>query len=463
MTYTVYTNNTCSAGAIGAGTKTVTSGSVPDSNPITFNSAGTWYWQAVYSGDANNHGATSACESEVLTVNPNGPSISTKLSQSVTDIGDAIHDSATLSGATTSAGGTVTYTVYTNNTCSAGAIDAGTKTVTNGSVADSNPITFNSAGTWYWQAVYSGDANNHGATSECQSEVLTVNPNSPSITTELSRSSGVVGDTITDSSTLSGATTNAGGTVTYTVYTNNTCSAGAIDAGTKTVTHRDVPESNPITFNSAGTWYWQAVYSGDANNHGATSTCNEETLVINKSGPSIETKLSQSSGVVGNAVNDGATLFGATPDAGGTVTYTVYSDNECSLGAVDAGTKTVTNGVVPDSSLITFNTAGTWYWQASYSGDAKNAAAISTCRSETLLIDPSSSPFMSFQGETATPFQSFQGATATPASTTTPPPTSSSSDGSGSNSTPLFALLISLMFGGLGLAAVQAQRRSIRR
>src|SRR5215813_7411023 len=37
----------------------VTSGNVPDSDPVTFNNAGTFYGQAVYSGDANNNGATS--------------------------------------------------------------------------------------------------------------------------------------------------------------------------------------------------------------------------------------------------------------------------------------------------------------------------------------------------------------------------------------------------------------------
>ena len=79
----------------------------------------------------------------------------------------------------------------------------------------------------------------------------------------------------------------------------------------------------------------------------------------------------------------------------------------------------------------------------------------------------------SFKGETATPtdpatasptespFESFEGETATAHQTTTPPPTSS--DGGSSNgSTPLFALLICLAFGGLGLAAVEGQRRSIR-
>src|SRR5262249_14122636 len=65
------------------------------------------------------------------------------------------------------------------------------------------------------------------------------------------------------------------------VYTNNTCSAGARDAGTKTVLNGIVPDSNGLQFNSAGTFYWQAVYSGDANNNGATSVCTSEQLVVN--------------------------------------------------------------------------------------------------------------------------------------------------------------------------------------
>jgi hypothetical protein len=86
---------------------------------------------------------------------------------------------------------------------------------------------------------------------------------------------------------------------------------------------------------------------------------------------------------------------------------------------------------------------------------------------------PTPTPFESFQGETATPeatptptetpFESFEGETATPQPTTTPPPTSTSDGSSNGGSTPLFALLICLAFGGLGLAAVQSQRKSIRR
>jgi hypothetical protein len=90
----------------------------------------------------------------------------------------------------------------------------------------------------------------------------------------------------------------------------------------------------------------------------------------------------------------------------------------------------------------------------------------------TPTVEPTAPPteaptaFESFQGETATPtqtpFESFQGETATPALTGTPPPTNTGSGGS-NNSTPLFALLICLVFGGFGLLAVQAQRQSIRR
>ncbi len=96
-----------------------------------------------------------------------------------------MHDSATLTGATADAGGTVTYKVYTDSACTLNPVDAGTKTVTNGVVPDSNAVTFNTAGTFYWQAVYSGDANNNGATSDCTSEKLLVKA-SPSISTTLS-------------------------------------------------------------------------------------------------------------------------------------------------------------------------------------------------------------------------------------------------------------------------------------
>lgn len=52
---------------------------------------------------------------------------------------------------------------------------------------------------------------------------------------------------------------------------------------------------------------------------------------------------------------------------------------------------------------------------------------------------------------------------ATPVASVTAPPTSTGGSGSGSISMPIFALLICVAFGALGLAAVEAQRQSIHR
>jgi hypothetical protein len=407
VTYSVYSDNTCSTkattgsgGQIDAQPAAVTlnaDGTVPNSGDVTFQQAGTYFWQAAYSGDSYNNSAKSPCTSEKIVVKTN-PTIATVLSESTGNIGDFVSDSSTLSGVTSDAGGTVTYTVYTDNACTTKLSGAGTVTVTNGVVPGSNSVQFSNAGTYYWQAVYSGDTKNNGATSPCTSEKLIIKAG-PSIATLLSASTVNIGDKVHDSATLSNASTSPlpSGTVTYTIYSDNTCStqattgtSGQIDAQPATVTlnaNGSVPDSGAVTFQQAGIYYWQAVYSGDAYNNGATSPCTSEKLVV-KTNPSIATQLSASSVAIGTTVHDSATLSNATSDAGGTVTYTVYFDNTCSSVFEGAGTVTVTNGNVPDSSGITFNDAGTYYWQAVYTGDGKNNGATSPCQSEQLVVNP---------------------------------------------------------------------------
>jgi hypothetical protein len=310
--------------------------------------------------------------------------LTTTLSAGTVEVGGTVHDSAVLSGATATAGGTVTYTVYTNDTCTEGAQSAGTVTVTNGVVPDSDPITFNQTGSYYWQAVYSGDANNLPSTSVCTSELLVVTKKAPSIATTLSAGTIEVGGTVHDSATLTGATATAGGTVTYTVYTNNTCTEGAQSAGTVTVTDGTVPDSNPITFNVAGDYFWQAVYSGDANNEGATSDCTSEHLVVTKKQPAMTT--------APNLIpNDDATIAGATATAGGTITFELFSP---AAGATCSGTPALTQTVAVsgNGTYSTTNTTfiasalGTWRWQVSYSGDANNAPTTSACGVESFTI-----------------------------------------------------------------------------
>jgi hypothetical protein len=312
------------------------------------------------------------------------PTIATALSATTVNTGTAVHDSAILSGATADAGGTVTYTVYDNNTCTSNANDqsAGTKTVTNGVVPDSDAVTFNTAGTFYWQAAYSGDAHNDAAKSVCTSEVLVVKTN-PMIATTLSATSVNIGGSVHDSATLAGATADAGGTVTYSVYTDNACTLGKQDAGTKTVTNGLVPDSNSITFNNAGTFYWQAVYSGDGKNNGATSSCTSEQVVVNPNQPAMSTAQ--------NVIpNDAATISGATSNAGGTITFNLYSPSDATCSSAPALTQTVTvsgNGMYSTTnSTFIASMSGEWRWKVSYSGDANNLPATSACGVENFTI-----------------------------------------------------------------------------
>jgi uncharacterized repeat protein (TIGR01451 family) len=141
-----------------------------------------------------------------------------------------------------------------------------------------------------------------------------------------------------------------------------------------------------VKYLRAGDFYWQVTYSGDGNNAGATSPCDEH-LVIAPNETSITTELSASEINAGSSIHDTAALHGATADAGGTVTYTVYSDSECSTQFADAGTKDVDGGQVPNSDGVAFPTAGTYYWQAEYSGDPNNLGSRSACTEEVLQVD----------------------------------------------------------------------------
>jgi len=84
-----------------------------------------------------------------------------------------------------------------------------------------------------------------------------------------------------------------------------------------------------------------------------------------------------------------ASLQEATPNAAGSVTYTVYNDSACASGtAVNAGTKAVANGSVAPSDAISFENAGQAYWRAAYSGDSENPAMSSDCVRLTVTLPP---------------------------------------------------------------------------
>jgi hypothetical protein len=110
------------------------------------------------------------------------------------------------------------------------------------------------------------------------------NPANPTLRTTLSSTTITAGGSVTDTATLAGGTISpaASGTITFFFTTTNVCPAvsGATQVGgAVTVTGNGAYTSASHTFSTAGTFYYYAVYSGDANNNGAASAC--EPLVVN--------------------------------------------------------------------------------------------------------------------------------------------------------------------------------------
>ncbi len=446
----VYDNDACSSSNSGLvatlGPVSVVNGNVSKLPDWTAGAPGTYYVVVSYSGDANNVKASSGCASDPVVVtpgtpppatppatppappvsspppsipppstppptvpppptpppappvptppppSPSSPTITAQLSTSSAAIGATVHADATLSGSTASAGGTVTYDVYSNDTCASGGLVSTLGPVTvSGAVVPSSPTwTTTSAGTFYFVASYSGDANNTAASSDCAANPLTVNLTSPTITAQLSTSSAAIGATVHADATLSGSTASAGGTVTYDVYSNDTCASGGLVStlGPVTVSGAVVPSSPTWTTTSAGTFYFVASYSGDANNTAASSDCAANPLTVDLTSPTITAQLSTSSAAIGATVHADATLSGSTASAGGTVTYDVYSNDTCASGGLVStlGPVTVSGAVVPSSPTWTTTSAGTFYFVASYSGDANNTAASSDCAANPLTV-----------------------------------------------------------------------------
>jgi uncharacterized repeat protein (TIGR01451 family) len=215
------------------------------------------------------------------------PSLSTTQQPAAGFMGDTFKDKATISGLVTPDGtGSITFKLYSAADCGGSVLD--TETVTginaNGDYTTPDGYQLDDAGTYYWVASYSGDGFNNEKIGGCNDEPVTVAMASPSISTTQQPASGSVGDTYNDKATLSNGVNFKGtGSITFTLYSAADCGGSVLD--TETVTgisaNGDYTTPNGFTILSAGTYYWVASFSGDANNNEYTSGCNDEPIVVN--------------------------------------------------------------------------------------------------------------------------------------------------------------------------------------
>ena len=216
--------------------------------------------------------------------------------------------------------------------------------------------------------------------------------NAPVITTTLSSTTIVVGHSVTDSATLTGASQPATGTVTYKVWTDSTCQTpyalgspyvGNSFGAQNLNANGTLPDSPAYVFTSVpsgGKVYYSADYTSsgaNAGNNANDTDCNEP-LTISPASPSAATAQDL-------LPNDSFSLTGqyGSVDTSTNVTFKLYgpTDTTCS----GTPTRTWVVGIAADGTAATSNTTyhatgnGTWHWSATWPGDSNNNPASSIC------------------------------------------------------------------------------------
>ena len=138
--------------------------------------------------------------------------------------------------------------------------------------------------------------------------------------------------------------------------------------------------------NLTATLTYSAPYNPSCAMSGVTPTPTATSTTTNlsgggQSGTSITVAPSTS-------VTDQAAVSGV--DAGqatGTITYSVYSDSNCTKLVTGGTSQSISSpGSVPASSAVSLTQPGTYYWVASYSGDPGNNPSASSCGSEVETV-----------------------------------------------------------------------------
>jgi hypothetical protein len=200
-----------------------------------------------------------------------------------------------------------------------------------------------------------------------------------------------VGANIKDTATLSGLISPTGtGTVTFRLFSDPECKTQVFSSTTGGITANGTVASAEFATNEARTYLWTATFSGDANNKEVSSPCGGEASAVAKATPSIATTQQPASGTLGATFKDAATiggLFGAKP--GGSITWKLYNNSKCEGAAVasDGSVAVSANGAYGTPSGAAPSAAGTYYWVATYSGDANNNGVSSACAAEPVVVN----------------------------------------------------------------------------
>ena len=192
--------------------------------------------------------------------------------------------------------------------------------------------------------------------------------------------------------TPSGAT----GAVSFKYYDSlEDCEAdtGGTAAGTSIAVSGGTATSSTVQFNTAGTFYWSAWFTGSGTFDDSSSLC-EEWVTVTLNVPDLATQpwvIPQDDATLGS-------LLGATP--GGTLTFELWDSATCDGTMVYSEVVTVTgndtystsNSGDSGSGGFAITSDGTFYWIVKYSGDSQNSAVESDRGDEIVEVDLTPDP-----------------------------------------------------------------------
>ncbi|MEO7252943.1 MAG: Ig-like domain repeat protein [Casimicrobium sp.] len=324
----------CSAVALSSGQATCISGAL---------AVGSHNMTAVYSGDGNNAGSTSPILAQVVN-KANTTTLIGSHTPNPSTVGSPIAVAATVSvtppGAGTP-GGTIT-------------VSDGTANCVITLPAASCNLTPTSSGTKTLTAIYSGNGSFNGSTSSGLSHTVQA-----VTTTSLgsAQNPSVFGQSLTFTSTVTGATPT--GTVTFNDGATALCSAVALSSGQATCISGAL---------AVGSHNMTAVYSGDGNNAGSTSSILAQ-VVIKANTTTLIGSHTPNPSAVGSPIAVAATVSVTAPGAGtpgGTITVSDGTANcvitlpaaSCNLTPTSTGAKTLTATYGGNGSFNNSTSAG---------------------------------------------------------------------------------------------------------
>ncbi|MDA8384755.1 MAG: Ig-like domain repeat protein [Actinomycetota bacterium] len=406
VTYSLY-KGSCETGSLIASSVVglTTTGAVLDSPTSPPLGAGSYYYLASYSGDANYSPSTASCEP--FTVSKAQASVSTTpyleggnpVVGSSATVPAVVYDTAEVSGVQGFVpSGSVTFTLYdnagvgTNGACTGTAEQTTSVATLSNGAAQSASFNIASSGNYGFSVQYGGDSNYMQSQGSCEvfsfgtsPTVATTTIYDASTSPPLATSTTKVGTSVYDTATVTaGGSSVTAGSVTFDFFANGACTGTAVSSSGALAS--GVATSATTGALAAGTYSFLAVYNGNSTYGASTATC--EVLQVEKAPLTlVTTVLSADQPVAGplalgsSTADSVSSLTGATSIAPtGTATYQLFSTGDCTGGSIQ-DTVTLSGGTIPDSSVSAPLGAGSYSYQLTYNGDNNYASSSAPCES----------------------------------------------------------------------------------